>query len=78
MQGMFDGLARDLAMLAVALLLIGVAAGAGIHSIWTRRQQHGAACEQRFRAARTAGDTLLVIRMGCGLPEAATQKVGNE
>ena len=78
MEGMFRGLARDLTMLAIAILLIGAAAGAGIHSIWTRHQQHGAACEQRFRATRTAGDTLSVIRMGCGLPEAAEQEVGRE
>ena len=74
MQGMFDGFVRDLATLAVALLLIGAGVGAGIHSMWTLHQQHGAACEQRFRAARTAGDTLSVIRKGCDLP----MEVGGE
>lgn len=78
MEGMFDGVTRDLATLAVALLLIGAAVGAGIHAGWTRHQQHGASCKKRFGAARTAGDTLSMIRVGCDFPKTAEQEVGRE
>lgn len=69
-----DEVTRSLAMIAVALLLIGAGVGASIQSMWTLHRQHRAACEQQFRAARTAGDTLSVIRKGCDL----SMEVGDE